>query len=115
MTLQNFKSYDGSHSFGRGICLGIKSLNIGCGSDPWGDVRVDVAFNFITAHFKPTILADAHHLPFKNRSFKIVKASHVLEHLKNPFIALDEMLRVTTNELILKFPTERGCYTLFYL
>jgi len=84
----------------------MKSLNVGCGSDLWGDVRVDVTFSFITAHFKPTVLADAHYLPFKDGSFEVVKASHLLEHLKNPFKALDEMLRVATKELILKIPTE---------
>jgi SAM-dependent methyltransferase len=89
-----------------GICLEMESLNIGCGSDPWGDVRVDVAFSFITASFKPNVLADAHYLPFKSGAFKVAKASHVLEHLRDPFKALEEMLRVTKSELLLKFPTE---------
>jgi len=84
----------------------MKSLNVGCGSDPWGDVRLDVAFRFITMHFKPTVLADAHHLPFKDGSFELVKASHLLEHLRNPQKALDEMLRVATKEVVLKFLTE---------
>jgi hypothetical protein len=66
-----------------GICLEIQSLNIGCGSDPWDDVRVDIAFKFITACFKPTVLADAHYLLFKSGFFKIAKASHVLEHLRD--------------------------------
>jgi len=78
----------------------MKSLNVGCGSDPWGDVRVDVAFRFITMHFKPTVLADAHHLPFKDGSFELVKASHLLEHLRNPPKALDEILRVATKEVV---------------
>jgi len=30
----------------------------------------------------------------------------VLEHLRYPFKALEEMLRVTKSELLLKFPTE---------
>jgi ubiquinone/menaquinone biosynthesis C-methylase UbiE len=84
----------------------MESLNVGCGSDPWGDVRVDVAFSFITAHFKHTVLADAHYLPFKDGSFEVVKASHVLEHLSNPSKALNEILRVATREIVLKFPTE---------
>jgi len=69
----------------------MKSLNVGCGSDPWGDVRVDVALRFITMHFEPTVLADAHHLPFKDGSFELVKASHLLEQLRNPQKALDEL------------------------
>jgi len=86
--------------------MSMQSLNIGCGSDPWGDVRVDVSCSFLTASFKPTILADAHYLPFKDRSFEVVKSSHMLEHLKNPSKALDEILRVVTKELVLSFPTE---------
>jgi hypothetical protein len=73
-----------------------RSLNVGCGSDPWGDVRVDVAFSFITRHFRPTVLADACYLPFKDGGFEVAKASHLLEHLRNPFKALDEVLRVAT-------------------
>lgn len=67
----------------------------------WGDVRVDVAFDH-----RPTVLADAHYLPFKDGSFELVKASHLLEHVRNPFNALGEMLRVATKEIILKFPRE---------
>lgn len=84
----------------------IKSLNVGCGPDTWGDVRIDVAFSFITTSYRPTVLADTHYLPFKDGSFEVVKASHVLEHLKDPFKALDEILRVATKRIILKFPTE---------
>jgi hypothetical protein len=85
----------------------MRSLNVGCGSDPWGDVRVDITFSFIFARFKPTVLADACYLPFKDGSFKVVKASHILEHLRDPFKALDEITRVATKNIILKFPTER--------
>jgi len=84
----------------------MRSLNVGCGLDRWGDVRVDVAFSFISAHFKPTVLADAHYLPFKDESFEVVKASHTLEHLRDPFKALDEIMRVATKNMILKFPRE---------
>ncbi len=60
---QNFKAVEAS--FLAGTCLDVKSLNVGCGSDPWGDVRVDVVFSFITVRFKPAILVEAHYLPFK--------------------------------------------------
>lgn len=85
----------------------IKSLNVGCGGDQWGDVRVDLGFSFITDEtFRPTILADACSLPFKDGLFEVVKASHVLEHLNNPSKALNEILRVATREIVLKFPKE---------
>ena len=91
----------------------LQSLNVGCGSDLWGDVRVDCCTSFITMRFRPTVFADAEHLPFKGGSFKVVKASHVLEHLRNPAKALDEILRVATKELILSFPTEWDVLPLF--
>jgi ubiquinone/menaquinone biosynthesis C-methylase UbiE len=84
----------------------LQSLNVGCGSDLWGDVRVDVAFNFLSIDCKPTVLADAQHLPFKDRSFETVKANHVLEHLEKPFKAVNELIRVATKKVILTFPTE---------
>lgn len=70
-----------------------------------GDVRADVSKEFLSWRFKPTVLADAHYLPFRDRSFDVVKASHVIEHLKNPWKALDEMIKVSSKEII-KFPTE---------
>ncbi|MEM3578195.1 MAG: class I SAM-dependent methyltransferase [Candidatus Bathyarchaeia archaeon] len=69
-------------------------------------MRVDVSKEFLSWRFKPTVLADAHYLPFRDRSFDVVKASHVLEHLKNPWKALDEMMRVSSKEITIKFPTE---------
>ena len=84
----------------------MQSLNVGCGSDLWGDVRVDSSCSFITMQFKPTVLADAEYLPFKDGSFETVKASHVLEHLNNPFKAINEVLRVARKKALLSFPTE---------
>ena len=89
-----------------GLKMPTQSLNIGCGSDSWGDVRVDIAFDFLTMKCKPTILAHACHLPFKEKCFEEIKASHVLEHLENPIKALDEMLRVCSNKVRVSFPAE---------
>ncbi|HLN45172.1 MAG TPA: class I SAM-dependent methyltransferase [Candidatus Sulfotelmatobacter sp.] len=92
----------------------MHSLNIGCGPDTWGDVRIDTAYKFVKMQCKPTILADAHYLPFIKGSFDVVKASHVLEHLKNPFKALNEMVRVAAKEIILYFPTEWDILPFFF-
>lgn len=62
----------------------MQSLNVGCGSDPWGDVRVDIALCFITKRFDPTVLTGTQYLAFKDGNFKGVKAIHVLEHQKIP-------------------------------
>ena len=52
-------------------------------------------------------MGDACHLPFRNASFRQTKSSHLLEHLPDPLTAIDEIDRVTTEEVILKFPTEK--------
>lgn len=84
----------------------IQSLNIGCGQDAWGDIRIDVSCSFFDWHFRPVLLADACYLPFRNGVFRKVKASHVLEHVSYPHKALEEMVRVSTEEISLRFPVE---------
>ena len=41
------------------------------------------------------VVCDVCHLPFKDKSFENVYASHVLEHLDNPICAIKEMIRVS--------------------
>lgn len=85
----------------------FKTLNVGCGKDTWGDVRVDVSYRFYDFwECRPTVLADAHHLPFKPQTFDVVKAKAVLEHLISPYVALNEICRVARKQIILQFPAE---------
>jgi len=62
-------------------------LNVGCGFRLIGDVNVDIKLPC-------DLKADAHFLPFRENSFKMVLLHHVLEHLKEPIKALDEIMRV---------------------
>jgi ubiquinone/menaquinone biosynthesis C-methylase UbiE len=77
-------------------------LDVGCGPTPRGDVNVDFWTGY-TPHTMRKInpqntqnflKVDAHFLPFKDQSFDIAISFHVLEHLENPFKALNEMRRV---------------------
>ena len=43
---------------------------------------------------RPTVFGDAIKLPFKNKSFDFVIASHILEHIADPGAFLDELSRV---------------------
>ena len=86
--------------------MNLDSLNIGCGTDTWGDIRVDVNNVFFDWHFRPTLFADACYLPFRDGVFRKVRASHVLEHVSHPHEALQEMVRVTAAEISLRFPVE---------
>ena len=43
---------------------------------------------------RPLVLGDALHMPFKDKAFDFVVASHILEHMKNPEQFLSELSRV---------------------
>jgi len=79
-------------------------LDVGCGRKWRGDVNMDL-------HVQPTIhdlsrttlpvheipnfiVADAHHLPFKDEAFSEVVCFHLLEHVKHPYKVLEEIHRV---------------------
>jgi SAM-dependent methyltransferase len=72
--------------------------SLGCGSDPWGDVRVDIQRG------SANILCDIQYLPFRNMVFDDVRSISVLEHVRSWRKGLREMLRVTKQRLILEVP-----------
>ncbi len=78
------------------------SLDVGCGKKPQGQISID-----IDASVKPTIIADAHNLPFKSHSFTRIIADNILEHLQNPCKALGEFKRVARKAVII-VPDARG-------
>jgi len=93
----------------------MKTLDVGCGVQPKGDVNVDLYVKkpnpHITAHpiiepkeIKNFVLADACHLPFRDSSFEHVHSSHVIEHVENPFLLLKELLRVSRRTVEITTP-----------
>ena len=44
---------------------------------------------------RPTVLGDALQMPFQDKAFDFVVASHVLEHIKIPELLLKELMRVS--------------------
>ena len=87
---------------------GLITLNVGCGGDEWGDVRVDLAYRTQTdVPSRLNLRADAHHLPFRDRAFEVTKCWHILEHLKDPHLALREINRVSVHAE-LRFPIRDG-------
>ncbi len=83
----------------------MKILDVGCGDRPKGDVNVDLFFYMKCENF---IVAEAHHLPFKNSVFEIVYSKHCLEHLKNPLNFFKEAKRILKNGGTLEcvYPTD---------
>jgi ubiquinone/menaquinone biosynthesis C-methylase UbiE len=69
----------------------LKVLDVGCGNVPKGDVNLDLFFYTKCKNF---IIAEAHHLPFKNSTFEQVRCKHCLEHLENPLRFFKEAKRV---------------------
>lgn len=61
----------------------------------WGDVNIDIAADK-SVRPGPSVVSygDAHRLPYRNKQFGALIASHVLEHLDDPHAALAEWSRV---------------------
>jgi ubiquinone/menaquinone biosynthesis C-methylase UbiE len=65
---------------------------------------LDISKNILKKNpAKKKLRADAHALPFKNKSFLNIYCTEVLEHLTNPEKALKEMQRVAEN-IVLSVP-----------
>lgn len=77
-------------------------LDVGSGSNPYP--RADILLDRLTGAEhrcgqsmmidRPTIFADAARMPFKDKAFDFVIASHILEHMSDPALFLQEMQRV---------------------
>lgn len=84
------------------------NLNVGCGSDSWGDVRVDIAKQYHRKKTAANVVASAEALPFKDKCFMKLRASHVLEHLLHWKAAVQEWCRVTDAEVEIEVPLDAG-------
>jgi len=79
-------------------------LNVGCGTDPWGDIRLDFAREYFGKKSTLNILGDAQHLPFRDKVFSESRMNDVIEHLPSWRLGLKEICRVTHNRIELRFP-----------
>lgn len=75
-------------------------LNVGCGDNTIGDVRIDIR------EYKKglNLIADAHNLPLRDKIVDGALCDSVLEHLENPYKGLLEMTRVSKSKLRIKIP-----------
>lgn len=76
-------------------------LNLGCGNDLRGDIRIDLKPDISTAL---NLVADAHYLPLREKVIGSTLCKSVLEHVESPIKAILEMKRVTRNEIIIVVP-----------
>lgn len=75
-------------------------LNLGCGSDMRGEVRIDKNPERVGAN----LIADVQFIPLRDKIVKIVYASSVMEHLESAFRGLGEMVRVARERIIVIVP-----------
>ena len=67
-------------------------LDCGCGDRNYPDARV---INFEYSMFRsPDVFGDGHELPFMDNSFDLVLSQAVIEHLHDPYQAVNEIYRV---------------------
>jgi len=89
-------------------------LCVGCGNMPEGNVNVDAfpldrtqcAFEWKPKETVNFVLADATHLPFRNKVFSAVVARHCLEHIPAPLEALKEWSRVCKGKVQVYVPSQ---------
>jgi len=74
-------------------------LDIGSGPHPMGDINLD-----LNSDSKPDIVADGQNLPFIDNVFETVRASHTIEHLKNPIQFIKELYRVSNSRVLIICP-----------
>lgn len=75
-----------------------KVLDIGAGGSSYGQFFPNRLTVDIDPKRKPDVVADAHSLPFKDGEFEYVLCTEVLEHLKDPIKAINEIKRVLKND-----------------
>ena len=76
------------------------SLNVGSGNDDINGINVDIK----RLNRDNYIISTGECLPFRDDSYPIVYCSHVLEHVANPIELCREMLRVSSDRVIIKTP-----------
>lgn len=72
-------------------------LDLGCGNQAHKPVCEQAGFWYVgvdALDTAATILGDAHALPFADNSFEFVLSVSTFEHLKMPYVAVQEMARV---------------------
>lgn len=77
----------------------MKSLSVGCNGNRECEFNTDIKL-----YVKKDLACNGLNLPFTDNSFDIVYSSHVLEHVVNPYLFMQELKRVAKKAVIIKIP-----------
>jgi SAM-dependent methyltransferase len=71
-------------------------LDLGCGGEPYRDIAPYTNLEYVGMDYDiaPHLLGDGHALPFKDNAFDFVTSFAVFEHIRYPFVAMREVVRV---------------------
>lgn len=83
---------------GRKYSTAVLDLDVGCGPVKRAELTVD-----LSREFRPTAVADARFLPFRDGAFERVYAFNVIEHIKDYPRALEELRRVCSGFVLIRF------------
>lgn len=77
-------------------------MDIGSGARPYGNIQLDLLpeesdKHHIGSTVLPTVVGDAHHLPFREKIADRMLYLHIIEHLRRPLDALEDGHRVLKN------------------
>jgi len=92
------------------IGLAAVTLNIGSGRDTWGDIRLDLRQSQTGISNRPNVVASATCLPVRNHVMTEIRCWHVIEHITDWNVLLNEVARVSHENcrLELRFPIDDG-------
>ena len=100
----------------RGWLMNMLRLDVGCGTNPTGDVNCDLFTSksphrhgkaiFPKKNIRNFVKCDVNQLPFRQKIFYESSCSHVLEHKGIDCVkVLKEMIRVTEGKIIVVVPS----------
>lgn len=85
-------------------------LDAGCGSgiarsfNPYWQANVFMDIEKPPRRIGNFVVGDVNHLPFRNNIFSEVHCNHVLEHLENPIVAIKELIRTSSDMVLIRVP-----------
>lgn len=86
--------------------FGLETINVDKfgDQDPRGQIYRDAQLQLCGAVAKVDVIAPGDDLPFDDKSYDFVIASHVIEHFYNPIAAIKEWCRVARKHVFLIIP-----------